>query len=234
MPSSPEEITDLQQSLHEKAEANPTYRFYALYDKLYRQDVLRYAWKCCRANGGRPGVDGISFAQIDRAGPELWLQTVAEELRAKTYRPKPVLQMRVPMSNGRQMLLEIPTIKDRVVQMAATIVLSPIFEADLHAEKYAYRPRTSARASIRGATHRWVGRGYCEVPEADLNGYYDTIPYVELIKSLARRISVVWRIGDAAMLKLLRMWLLIPVEESVRREDTTARRRGLAFHRQVG
>jgi len=154
----------------------------------------------------------------------LWLQTVAEELRSKTYRPQAVVQMRVPKSNGRQMLLEIPTIKDRVVQMAASIVLSPIFEADLREEKYAYRPRTSARGSIRGTTLRWVGRGYCEVPDADLSGYYDTIPYVELIKCLARRISVVWRIGDAAMLKLLRMWLLMPVAETVRREDTTARR----------
>jgi len=203
----PGKVGKLQQTLHEKAKANPTYRFYALYDKLYRRDILGYAWKCCRVNGGKPGVDGIAFEQIERAGVEQWLDAVAEELRAKAYRPEAVRRVYIPKPNGKQRPLGIPTIKDRVVQMAATIVLSPIFEADLCDEQYAYRPDRSAHGAIR-EIHRWVSRGHHEVLDADLSGYFDTIPHPELIKSLARRIS------DGAMLKLLKMWLQMPVEET--------------------
>lgn len=203
----PEKVRNLQQTLHEKAKANPTYRFYALYDKLYRKDVLQYAWKCCRANGGKPGVDGIDFAQIEREGVEPWLEAVAEELRAKTYRPEAVRRVYIPKPNGKQRPLGIPTIKDRVVQMAATIVLSAIFDVDLCDEQYAYRPGKSAHGAIR-EIHHWVSRGHHEVLDADLSGYFDTIPHPELLKSLARRIS------DGAMLKLLKMWLKMPVEET--------------------
>lgn len=205
--SPPEKVKKLQQTLHEKAKANPTYRFYALYDKLYRMDVLQYAWKCCRANGGKPGVDGIDFAQIESEGVESWLETVAEELRAKTYRPEAVRRVYIPKPNGKQRPLGIPTIRDRVVQMAAAIVLGPIFEVDLCDEQYAYRPGKSAHGAIQ-EIHHWVSRGHHEVLDADLSGYFDTIPHPELVKSLARRIS------DGMMLKLLKMWLQMPVEET--------------------
>jgi group II intron reverse transcriptase/maturase len=205
--SPPVKVGKLQQTLHEKAKASPTYRFYALYDKLYRSDVLGYAWKCCRANDGKPGVDGVSFKQIERAGVERWLEAVAEELRTKRYRPEAVRRVYIPKPNGKQRPLGIPTIKDRVIQMAATIVLSPIFEADLCEEQYAYRADRSAHGAIQ-EIHRWVSRGHHEVLDADLSGYFDTIPHPELIKSLARRIS------DGAMLKLLKRWLQMPVEET--------------------
>ncbi len=172
----PEKVRNLQQTLHGKAKANPTYRFYALYDKLYRKDVLQYAWKCCRANGGKPGVDGIDFAQIEREGVEPWLEAVAEELRAKTYRPEAVRRVYIPKPNGKQRPLGIPTIKDRVVQMAATLVLSPIFDVDLCDEQYAYRPGKSAHGAIR-EIHHWVTPRPCR-QRATLRLYRRPIPMV--------------------------------------------------------
>ncbi len=202
----PEKVRKLQQTLHEKAKAQPTYRFYALYDKLYREDVLSYAWAICRHNGGKPGVDRTTFEQIEQEGVETWLQTVADELRDKRYEPEAVRRVYIPKPNGKQRPLGIPTIKDRVVQMAAVIVLNPIFEADLCDEQYAYREGRSAHDAVK-KVHHWVSKGHREVLDADLCGYFDTIPHPELIKSLSRRIS------DGAMLKLLKMWLRMPIEE---------------------
>jgi RNA-directed DNA polymerase len=202
----PEKVRKLQAALHAKAKGSPDYRFYALYDKVYRDDVLAYAYACCRANKGAPGVDGQTFDDIESYGRERWLGELAEELRKKTYRPNAVRRAWIPKANGKLRPLGIPTIKDRVVQMAAVIVLAPIFEADLPDEQYAYRADKSALDAVRHV-HRLLNTGHTEVVDADLSGYFDTIPHAELIKSLARRIS------DRHLLHLFKMWLEMPVEE---------------------
>ena len=202
----PESVRKLQRALYAKAKATPAYRFYALYDKIYRKDVLLWAWSCCRANGGSPGVDGQSFAGIEHKGVEVWLEQLAQELRTKTYRPQAVRRVNIPKADGKKRPLGIPTIKDRVVQMAAVIVLEAIFEVDLTDEQYAYRPKRSAHDAVR-EVHRLLNRGYTEVVDADLSGYFDSIPHHELMQSVARRVS------DRAMLTLIKSWLEMPVEE---------------------
>ncbi len=203
----PQSVRKLPHSLHVKAKRKATFRFYSLYDKLYREDILRFAWRLCRANGGSAGVDGETFASIERAGEVEWLEQLAQELRAKRYRPEAVRRVYLPKPDGGQRPLGIPTIKDRVVPMAAVLVLEPIFEVDLQPEQYAYRPSRSAHDAVR-EVHRWWNRGYGEVVDADLKGYFDTIPHPELLKCLSRRIS------DGAMLKLLKQWLEMPIEEN--------------------
>jgi len=191
--------------LHAKAKRAPSYRFYSLYDKINNEEVLRWAWERCRNNGGSPGVDGQPFEQIERAGVAEWLGALGKELREKTYRPEAVRRVMIPKGDGKTRPLGIPTIRDRVAQMAVAIVLEPIFEADLPDEQYGYRPGRSAHDAIR-AIHRKLNQGYTEVVDADLSGYFDTIPHHELMQSLARRIS------DGAILALLKMWLEMPVE----------------------
>lgn len=205
--TTPESVWNLQQSLQAKAKANPALRFYSLHDKIYRRDVLRFAWQRCRANGGSAGVDGQTFEQIESGGLGRWLDGLTEQLKAKTYRPQAVRRVYLPKADGKLRPLGIPCIRDRVVQMAAVIVLSPIFEADMPEEQYAYRADRSAHDAIR-AVHGLVNRGYREVVEADLSGYFDTIPHHELMKSVARRVS------DGAVLKLVQQWLEMAVEET--------------------
>jgi group II intron reverse transcriptase/maturase len=202
----PEKLQKLQATLHAKAKASPNQRFHALYDKVYRSDVLLYAYECCKANDGAAGVDGQTFEDIEAYGRYRWLGELAERLKVKTYQPDPVRRVWIPKPDGKQRPLGIPTIKDRVVQTAAMMVIDPIFEADLQPEQYAYRAKRSALDAIN-QVRDLLNRGYTQVVDADLSGYFDTIPHAELMQCLQRRIV------DGAMLHLLKMWLVMPVED---------------------
>src|SRR5271166_1731549 len=203
----PVKVGKLQTALHTKAKNSPDYRFYALYDKVYRRDVLEWAFVRCLRNGGVPGVDGQSFDDIEKLGRDQWLDELAEELRNETYQPRPVRRVYIPKGDGKQRPLGIPCIRDRVVQMAMMLVLEPIFEADLEPEQHAYRPERSALDAVR-QVDRLLRTGHTEVVDADLSGYFDSIPHAELLQSVSRRIS------DGRMLRLLKMWLETPVEET--------------------
>ncbi len=201
-----ESVQKLQTALHAKAKGEPKFRFYALYDKVYRKDVLWTAWRRCLVNGGAPGVDEQTFEDIEAYGVEKWLEELAGELRRKTYQSQPVRRVYIPKPDGKQRPLGIPTIKDRVVQTAVLVVLEPIFEADLQPEQYAYRADRSALDAVQ-AVHGLLNTGHREVVDADLSGYFDSIPHAELMQCVARRVS------DKAVLHLLKMWLITPVEE---------------------
>jgi len=203
----PLKVGKLQTALHTKAKNSPDYRFYALYDKVYRRDVLAWAYVRCLRNGGAPGVDGQSFDDIEKSGRDQWLDELAEELRSGTYQPQPVRRVYIPKADGKQRPLGIPCIKDRVVQTATMLVLEPIFEADLEPEQHAYRPERSALDAVR-LVERMIRTGHTEVVDADLSGYFDSIPHAELMKSVSRRVS------DGRVLRLIKMWLEAPVEET--------------------
>jgi group II intron reverse transcriptase/maturase len=202
----PQTVEKLQTALHTKAKNSPDYRFYALYDKVYRWDVLAVAYTRCHENGGAPGMDGQTFKDIEEYGLFQWLSELAEELRSGTYKPQPVRRVYIPKPDGKQRPLGIPCIRDRVVQTAVMLVLEPIFEADLEPEQHAYRPERSALDAVR-LVERLIRSGHTEVVDADLSGYFDSIPHAELMKSMSRRIS------DGRVLRLLKMWLEAPVEE---------------------
>ena len=203
----PVKVGKLQTALHTKAKNSPDYRFYALYDKVYRRDVLAWAFVRCLRNGGVPGVDGQSFDDIEKLGRDQWLDELAEELRNETYQPRPVRRVYIPKGDGKQRPLGIPCIRDRVVQTATMLVLEPIFEADLEPEQHAYRPERSALDAVR-QVERLLRSGHTEVVDADLAGYFDSIPHAEFMKSVSRRIS------DGRVLRLIKMWLEAPVEET--------------------
>ena len=203
----PESIRRLQRKLYLKAKAEPAFRFYLLYDKISREDILRHAYDLARANRGAPGVDGVTFAEIEASGLEEWLGGLRKDVVAKTYRPEPVRRVMIPKPGGGERPLGIPTIRDRVVQSAAKLVLEPIFEADLDPAAYGYRPGRSGADAIK-EVHALLCRGYTDVVDADLSKYFDMIPHQDLMRSVARRIV------DRHVLRLIKQWLKAPVEES--------------------
>jgi len=205
--TTPPSVQKLQKALHDKAKGSPNFRFYALYDKVYREDVMAFAYECCKANRGAAGVDGQTFEDIEEYGVKKWLDELTQELKSRTYRPQPVRRVYIPKPDGKQRPLGVPAIRERVAQTAAVLVLEPIFEADLQPEQYAYRADRSALDAVRHV-HKLLNTGHGQIVDADLSGYFDSIPHSDLLKSVARRIV------DGAMLHLIKMWLEAPVEET--------------------
>ena len=202
----PIKIRMLQRKLYQKAKGEPNYRFYLLYDKIYREDILAHAYELVKSNQGAPGVDGQSFWGIETLGLEEWLNGIREDLRGKTYRPQAVRRVMIPKPGGGERPLGIPTIRDRVVQTAAKLLLEPILEADFDPNAYGYRPKRSAQDAV-GQVVNLLKAGYTDVVDADLSKYFDTIPHSDLLRCVARRIV------DRDMLHLIKMWLKVPVEE---------------------
>src|SRR5260370_23123446 len=213
----PSKIRELQIKLYRKAKDEPEFRFYQLYDKVYREDILNHACARARANHGAPGVDEDSVEASESRGLAEWMNGLREELRSRTYKPQPVRRVIIPKPGGGERPLGIPTIRDRVAQTAAKLVLEPIWEAELEPNAYGYRPQKSAQDAIR-KVDELLHDGYTDVVDADLSKYFDTIPHSELLQCVARRIV------DRQMLHLIKMWLKVPVEE--RDEDGKRRLTG--------
>jgi RNA-directed DNA polymerase len=205
--ATPKSVQKLQTALHAKAKTEPGYRFYALYDKIYREDILAHAFAQCRSNKGTPGVDGQDFADIEAYGVERWLGELALALKEEKYRPDPIRRVFIPKANGKLRPLGISTLRDRVCMTAAMLVLDPIFEADLPPEQYAYRQGRNAQQAVIEVKNT-LFYDHPEVVDADLADYFGSIPHSELMRSLARRIS------DGRVLHLIKMWLECAVEET--------------------
>ena len=224
--STPMSVQKLQMALHAKAKTELSFRFYALYDKIHRDDILAHAYAQCRSNKGAPGVDGEDFADIEAYGVQRWLGELALALREETYQPEPIRRVWIPKANGKLRPLGISTVRDRVSMTAAMLVLEPIFEADLPPEQYAYRPgRNAQQAAIEVKDTLFYD--HPEVVDADLADYFGSIPHAELLKSVARRVV------DRRVLHLIKQWLECPVEETddrgrkTRSTDAKDQRRGI-------
>jgi len=204
-----ESVEKLQTSLQTKAKAEPAFRFYTLWDKVYRKDVLLEAYQRCRANAGAPGVDRETFEAIETQGVERWLGTLREELSSGNYVPRPLLRVWIPKSKGGQRPLGIPTIRDRVAQMAVVLVIGPIFEADLLPQQYGFRPGMDAKMALRRVYWHVTQHGRREVVDADLRDYFTSIPHGPLMRCLSRRIV------DGRMLRVIKSWLTAPVVENI-------------------
>ena len=205
--ATPKSVQKLQRALHAKAKTEAGYRFYALYDKIYREDILAHAYAQCRSNKGAPGVDGQDFADVEEYGVERWLGELALALREETYRPDPIRRVYIPKANGNLRPLGISTLRDRVCMTAAMLVLDPIFEADLPPEQYAYRQGRNAQQAVT-EVEETLFYDHPEVVDADLADYFGSIPHSELMLSLARRIV------DGRVLHLIKMWLECAVEDT--------------------
>lgn len=222
--TTPPKVRKLQRALYRKAKAEPKYRFWSLYGELSRMDILQTALAMVASNGGCAGVDGVEIEDVvfEKSGEEgkteAWLKALAEEVKAKQYRPSPVLRVYIPKPDGKMRPLGIPTVKDRVVQAAAVLVLMPIFEADMHTHSYAYRPKRNAHQAV-DAIKKGIEAGQFEIIDADLSGYFDTIPHRTLMGLVAKRVS------DGSMLKLIHSWLRAPIEERTGRDGGKRRRK---------
>ena len=207
MLTTPESIRTLQRKLYRKAKQEPACRFHALYDKVYRADILSHAYHLVRANKGGAGIDGVTFEAIEEnEGAPTFIGELEEALRNKTYKPDPVKRVMIPKSDGSQRPLGIPTIRDRVAQMAVKLVIEPIFEADFCATSYGFRPKKSAHDAVDDVAYTMYS-GYTEIIDADLSKYFDTIPHANLMATVAERIC------DGEMLRLIQMWLKAPIME---------------------
>src|SRR6202007_1436415 len=208
--ATPKSVQKLQTALHAKAKTEAGYRFYALYDKISRDDILAHAYAQCRSNKGAPGIDGQDFAEIEAYGVERWLAELALALRQETYRPEPIRRVYIPKANGKLRPLGISSVRERVCMTATLLVLEPIFEADLPPEIYAYRAGRNAQQAVVEVEER-LFRGHPDVVDADLADYFGSLPHADLLKSVARRMV------EPRVLRLLKVVCVCPVEETDQR-----------------